>query len=49
MKKNQTAGHLVIQRLCLVVFKKKKVSCLDLFILCVQGQQNGQRLNFFIF
>ena len=39
MEKYQTAGSLVIRRM----------SRLDLFALCVQGQRNGQRWNFFTF
>ena len=41
MEKHQTAGCLVIRRPCPV--KIFLVSRLDLFALCVQGQQNGQR------
>ena len=47
MEKYQTAGRLVIRRPCPV--KIFLVSCLDLFALCVQGQQNRQHWNFFTF
>ena len=47
MEKYQTAGRLVIRRPCSV--KIFLVSCLDLFALCVQGQRNRQRWNFFTF
>ena len=46
MEKYQTAERL-IRRLCPV--KIFLVSLLDLSALCVQGQRNGQRWNFFTF
>ena len=50
MEKYQTAGRLVIRRSCPVVSGENfLVSRLDLFALCVQGQRNGQRWNFFTF
>ena len=45
MEKYQTTGRLVIRRPCPV--KIFLVSRLDLSALCVQGQRNGQRRNFF--
>ena len=47
MEKYQTAGRLVIRRLCPV--KIFLVLRLDLSTLCVQGQGNGQSWNFFTF
>ena len=47
MEKYQTAGRLVIRRPCPV--KIFLVARLDLSALCVQGQRNGQRRNFFTF
>ena len=47
MEKYQTTGRLVIRRPCPV--KIFLVSRLDLSALCVQGQRNGQRRNFFTF
>ena len=49
MEKYQTAGRLVIRRPCPVVSKEKKISRLDLFVLCVHGRQNGKRSNLFTF
>ena len=43
MEKYQTAERV---RWCP---KKKKVSRLDLFVLCVHGRQNGKRSNLFTF
>ena len=50
IEKYRTAGGLVIRRPCPVVSAGNLVvSRLDLFVLCVQGWRNGQRLNFFTF
>ena len=49
MEKYQTAGRLVIRRPCPVVSEENFLRRLDLFVLCVQGRRNGQRLNFFTF
>ena len=46
MEKYQAAGRLVIGRPYPVVSEEKKVSRLDLFVLCVQGRRDGKSSNF---
>ena len=46
MEKYQAAGRLVIGRPYPVMSEEKKVSRLDLFVLCVQGRRDGKSSNF---